>query len=559
MKTIVSLLEERVNDSPNALALSYRGERTWESISWATWWERSERLAAYLIHEGLKPGDRVLVLSRTRIEWLIADIGIMMAGGASVPVFPSLLSDACIEIAEDAGVSFLILEDRAQAEKLKDLDVSIPRIVFELDSSSTTLSAVEMRGQGILSEHPEIVSSRRRRLSISDLASIVYTSGTSRRPLGVPLTHGNFAHEVEAISKLGIARPSDVQLLFLPLAHIFARVLYLCSIGLGMRTVVEGDPQKLIQTCVETRPTFFAGVPHIFEILRRRIDSELEKSPLRGKVMGVLPAFVTSGSMNPIRAKFGGRLRFMISGGARLSPDTAEYFETLGIPLLEGYGLTEASGVATVNVPDERRIGSVGRPIPGTQVAIEEDGEILVRGPSCMHRYWGAAEEISVVDGQGWLRTGDLGFYDRDGFLFITGRKKDILVTSGGKNIAPSWIEAELKTKPSIDEAILVGDGLPFIGALLVPNWEYLESVLDRKISAEERNGPLPTRDVMSVVENDVRGVSQGLPPHERVKRFVFIPALDQALDYTPTLKLKRDRVVELHRAQIESLYRRER
>lgn len=553
-------------------------------LSWREWWIRSERIAAGLLASGLKPGDRVLLSSRTRLEWVLCDMAIMMAGGITVPLFPSLLAESAQWIAVNSGARAAIVEDPSQWEKLSALTFELPSVVFDTDVSlgeadwkgrnnirledipgerPVELSRIESMGARQLVTQPNLVSDSRRDRTEDDLATIVYTSGTSRDPVGVPLTHGNLAHEVRAVSRLRLVESTDVQLLFLPLAHIFARVLYLAGLGAGFCTVLEPSPARLLDACSETRPTFFAGVPHVFEVLRRRIEDEIRRDPVTGRVFRASLEhsgrwqLLSNVALTFLRRRFGGEIRFLISGGAPLSRDTAKFFESIGLPILEGYGLTEASGVATFNVLDERRLGTVGRPLPGVQVAIEDDGEILIRGPSVMKGYWGESRE-NPIDSDGWLRTGDLGEYDTAGFLTVTGRKKELLVTSGGKNVVPTWIEELLTNSDFVDAALLVGDARPYLTALIQPNWERIGIHLNLLVDEEEMARLVMDRSVLDVFEKEVAKANSQLSPHERIQRFALLPKpFVGGREVTPTLKMKRHEILANYADLVESLYAR--
>lgn len=583
MSTLISLFEFQVGKNPDHNALRCRVDGG-PFLTWRDWWIRSERIAAGLLASGLQPGDRVLLSSRTRLEWVLCDMAIMMAGGITVPLFPSLLPESAQWIAINSGARAAIVEDPSQWEKLSELKFDLPGVVFDTDVSlgqadwkgrnnlrledihgekPVELGRIESLGARELVAHPNIVSESRRGRTEDDLATIVYTSGTSRDPVGVPLTHGNLAHEAQAVAKLRLVEPHDVQLLFLPLAHIFARVLYLSGLGAGFCTVLEPSPAHLLEACAETRPTFFAGVPHVFEILRRRIEDEIRRDPVTGRVFRASLErsgrwqLVSNVALTLLRRRFGGEIRFLISGGAPLSKETAKFFESLGLPILEGYGLTEASGVATFNVLDERRLGTVGRPLPGVQVAIDDDGEILIRGPSVMKGYWSGARE-NPIGPDGWLRTGDLGEYDAAGFLTVTGRKKELLVTSGGKNIVPMWIEELLTNSDFIDAALLVGDGRPFLTALIQPNWDRIGDHLGGRISEDDRAVRVNDRAVRDVIEHEIARTNQHLSPHERIQRFALLPKpFVGGKEVTPTLKMKRHEILANYADLVESLYAR--
>ncbi len=605
--TILEIFENRVNQSGTDPALRSRADHGWEAFSWNEWWDRAERVAAGLIELGLSPGDRVGILSRTRSEWVIADIAILMAGGVSVPLYPSSLPATCMHIIHDSKPSHIFVEDPSQLDKLADVRGDIPSvkscIVFDdaavfprpdwrgrrevrlsdIDVPSHwqhTLDTLESEGRRALSTNLKKVVSRRRQVEADDLATIVYTSGTSAMPRGVELTHRNLATEVASIESMGFLSPNDVQLLFLPLAHIFARVLYLSSIGYGLETVMLKSVDRLVERLVEVRPTFFAGVPQIFEQIRSQIlidahrhgglkaslfehavevGKRLSEAEQGGREAGLLDRaqekILRELVFGRIHDLFGKRIRFLVSGGAPLAVEVSEFFHAAGILILEGYGLTESCAVASVNTPDEFRLGSVGRPLPGVEITIEEDGEILIRGETVMRGYHnerGANQE--VFDEDGWMHTGDLGRYDRDGFLWITGRKKDMLVTAGGKNIAPQPIERRLIASPYISQAVVIGDSRPFVAALIGLRVEAIRARLAEE--GVQIDGPMDEHPrVRKLIATIMHEVNDELSTYQTVKRFEILPRDLEAAELTPTNKVRRQVVLENYGELIDRLY----
>ncbi len=597
-QTLIDIFEERVNSSGPDVAL--RGSSRAAGVSWREWFDISERIAAGLMKWGVQPGDRVALVSQTRPEWAFVDIAIMMCGAVSVPFYASSPADSFESMLRDSEPVAVFVEDPVQLQKIVQASAhvdSVSRAVFfdsesvfrqpgpdgkrQLDIKDVPVGRLEVKsfsdlegdGRRAMVESPKLVSKQRRALSPEDVASIVYTSGTSREPLGVMLTHDNFVAEITAINALGILRPTDAQLLFLPLAHIFARVLYLTAIGYGIETTMVSEIHRLKEYWQTFRPTFFAAVPHVLEKIQEQILADVEKHEWTASVfkirndvkkwstrsvIGPVARLVSTRVVEPVihaqaRENFGGRIRFLISGGAPLPLRVGTFFDDLGIQVLEGYGLTEVTAVATVNVPDEYRLGSVGRPLPGVEVAIDEDGEILIRGRSVMHGYRNRqAETEACLGSDGWFRSGDLGEYDRDGFLHITGRKKDLIVTSGGKNIAPSPLEEALRNHPLVDSAIIFGDERPYLVGLFALSPEPVKKWLADVAENDEEGRVL----LFEEIARHVQEVNSKLASFEAIRKFDFLTSpfvIDE--EVTPTNKIRRRRIFEKYRNKIDAMY----
>lgn len=593
--TVLEIFEDRVNRSGEELALRspLDGFDHWQDVSWKEWWERAERIAAGLIFKGVAPGDRVAVLSRTRIEWVLVDVGIWMAGATSVPLYPTLLPEGVQRILQDSQPRFAFVEDPSQLDKVLEVidttsleaciyfdpvavcsspdwkeryEVEISSLTFAPDRA-LSLDGLETLGRRELETGLTQVVERRRQIRPESIASIVYTSGTSGEPQGVELTHQNFAAEVNAIESMKVILPTDVQLLFLPLSHIFGRVLYLAAIGMGVQTVLLSSTERIVEALQAARPTFFAAVPQIFERMQhdlvRGIRGEGVRAHVFDKAMtankahpsqssgpfGLRQRFYDAAVHGRIRSVFGGRLRFMISGGAALPVEVAEFFSAAGLPIMEGYGLTETCAVASVNTPEEFRFGSVGRPLPGVEITVDEDGEILIRGESVMRCYYNDEDSTREVFDDGWFRTGDLGTYDRDGFLWITGRKKDLLVTSGGKNISPQLIETKLEASGLVAHAIAVGDGRPFVGALIVLEPAALQ---ESGVTIESMRD-LP--EVRSAIAEHVGEINRSLATYQTIRSFALLPRGLTGDELTPTRKVRRQIILQNFSDSVEGLY----
>jgi long-chain acyl-CoA synthetase len=610
--TVLQIFEHRVNDSGARAALLYRRNGEWIEQSWREWWEESERIAAALIDMDISEGDSVSILSNTRVEWAWADMGIAMAGAVVVPVYPSNLPAQVAHILRDAGSRVVFVEDPSQLDKILEIWDELPdlKAVVLLDRLAVhdstdwkgretvrleevlpeerddvrAYEAFVSRGRRKLAEDSSFVALRRRDVDEDSVASIVYTSGTSGIPKGVVHTHKSFAAEIEALRSLNLLEPDDRQLLFLPLAHIFAKIVFLASVGTGIQTAFAESIDRVLQNLRETRPTFFASVPRVFEKIHDQLKRDIERRPglrqrlfdrafSRGREFSrterhgrdqnaleraeqtVYDALV----YKRIKRLFGGNIRFLFSGGAPLRPDLAEFFHAAGILLLEGYGLTETAAVSTLNLPNDFRFGSVGKPLPNVDVTIDEDGEILVRGDSVMREYHGMSEETeeAIEPDTGWFHTGDLGKFDRDGFLHITGRKKQLIVTAGGKNVPPAVIERKLIKSEFISGAVVYGDGRAFISALIAPNKQLEHWAAGKGIPFESLEDLVRRNEVIERIQREVDRVNESLPSFESVRRFALMPRpfLAEEGELTPTGKLRRDRIIENHHDRLDVLY----
>lgn len=610
--TILELFKQRVNEFGPRTALLHKYDGVWEEQSWKEWWEQSERIAAGLIDLGIEPGDPVCVLSETRIEWVWIDMAVTMAGGVLVPIYPSSLPDQCAHIIEDTGANLAFVEDPSQLDKLARVragggrpdriiyleraavlptedwqgrrQVRLEEIGGSDDEWMESFDALVARGRRRVAEDHRFVADRRQSVDSADLATIIYTSGTAGTPKGVEHTHASLVAEVEALARLELLSPEDRQLLFLPLAHIFAKILFLAAIGTGIQTAFAESLPKVMANMREVRPTFFAAVPRVFEKIHAQLMSDdhrlfgpdgalFERAVRRGKQfsrrrrhgksVGALARLEEKvyGRLvfERIRELFGDNLRFVFCGGAPLQPELAEFFHAAGVLLLEGYGLTETAAVSTLNLPGDVRFGSVGKPLPGADVTIDEDDEILVRGPMLMRGYHNldAQTDAALEAEQGWFHTGDLGRFDRDGFLYITGRKKHLIVTSGGKNLAPEPIESKLAQSPLIKQAVLVGDGRPFVAALLTLDEAAETWAIQQGIAFEERADLGEHPALRERLAQELASVNETLPHFETVRQFAV---LDEPLSVedgglTPTGKVRRAALVDRHRDLIDRLY----
>ncbi|HUP63824.1 MAG TPA: long-chain fatty acid--CoA ligase [Thermoanaerobaculia bacterium] len=542
---------------------------------------------------GVRKDDRVAILSENRPEWTIADFAILAANAVSVPVYSTLLSWQIEYILKDSETVAVVLSDQSQLEKILEIRGNCPalREIISMNPLSGTASGVRSwsdvvkEGEALeKSEGPDAFGKLLHQRKPSDLATLVYTSGTTGNPKGAMLTHGNITSNVKSAIDPFEMIGGDVAMNILPLSHILERMVDFSYLYKGATIAYAEDVAKVAENLQEVKPHFFAGVPRLFEKMHGRVREAVSQAPpLRQKIFNWavsvaaqrLPYRVERTKMPPflaiksaiadklafgkINQRLGGRVRFVISGGAPLSPDLAAFFIGAGIDIYEGYGLTETSPVIAVNTPDARRIGTVGKPIPGIEVKIAEDGEILTRGPHVMRGYFNDEEATrKAIDSEGWFSTGDIGFIDADGFLKITDRKKDIIVNAYGKNIAPQPLENMLKSSPYIGTPVLIGDRRQFLAALIVPNFERLErdaAGMGLKFASAEEM--VQDERVRAIVGREIDAFNEKLDRQEKIRKFTLLPrefSIDEN-EITPSLKVKRKSIDEKYRAEIDAMY----
>ncbi len=607
---LVQLFLAQARVSGHRAALRERRGGGWVSTSWSEWSARSHAIAAALIDVGVLAGDRVAILSKTRQAWVEADLGALLAGAVTVPIYPSVPAEQAMYIVADSGAKVAFVEDPLQLDKLvgdhawsqlthlivfderathDDPSSDARRTVHLLEvgaearGRTTLLEEFIARGRAAADTHEAELAARAAGVSPDDLATVLYTSGTSGAPKGVMLTHANFIAEIDAVAERMKLGPGDEQLLFLPLAHVFGRILELASLKVGCTTSFAESVARVVDDLGEVRPTFFGSVPRLFERIaqtgaaRARARGALYE---RGFAWGFdvgreVAALRRQGARVPlqlelqhrtadklvlsqVRALFGERLRFALSGGAPLPVEVGEWFEAAGVTILQGYGLTETTSATHLSTEDCHEHGRVGRALSGVETRIEDDGEVLVRGPSVMKGYWRRPEATcQVIDSDGWFHTGDIGELDARGVLRITDRKKELIITSGGKNVSPQNVEARLTRGPLVSQAVAYGDGKPHIVALVTLD----EAAAFAWARAHDRPASIAVlahdREFRREVEAEISRANQGLARFEAVRAFAILERpLDEARgEITPTLKLRRRAIHEQHRALFEDLY----
>jgi long-chain acyl-CoA synthetase len=594
--TLAELAFQAAARHPNRTVLRRKRDDVFVDMSGHELFGQVRDLTLGLIDVGLSEGDRVALVAENRPEWCVADLAVQTAGAITVPIYPTLTSEQILYLLNDCGATLAVVSNRAGVEKIAAIRPRAPRlattIVMDADGQPwpeqvVTVADVSARGQRRrLTDDADGRRFQERATRIRDdaVATIIYTSGTEGEPKGVMLTHRNLLSNVEAALTVLDVRSDDVALSFLPLSHAFERMVLYTYLYAGATVVCAESPATLARDMITVRPTLMTAVPRVFEKLYARIHetvahtSGLRQAVFRwavaigrrrsalvrssrpvGPLLALQHRVAESLVFRGIRAATGGRLRVLVSGSAPLPRTVAEFFDAIGLTVTEGYGLTEASPVLTVNPLGRPKFGTVGRPLPGVELRIADDGEILARGPNIMRGYYGRPEATrAVLDPDGWLHTGDIGTIDQDGYLTITDRKKDLIVTSGGKSIAPQPIENELRHCPLIAEAMLVGDRRKFIAALLVPDFSALERrLVDLGRPGGAREALVVRTDVIGLFQRAVDAVNVTLAPFQAVKRFALLPAelTIAGGELTPTMKLKRRVVQERWRAVIDSLY----
>ncbi len=615
-RTALDVFAERVAASGDRVALRRKTEGTWRATTWNEWDRASREIAGGLVSIGVGLGDRVVILSTTRAEWVECDIGILMAGAVTVPIYPSNTPEQCEYIISDSGGSVVIVEDPHQLEKLYHPDVkpklgNVMKVVYMTDvarlekpdsqgrtdpsleqvvpddaDSDWLISLEELRKAGAawLDQHDGKLAEIDAQVKPTQTLTIVYTSGTTGPPKGVVLTHNNMSYTCDAVRDILGLDPDDEQLMFLPLAHIFAKILQWAAIAVGTSIAFAEGITQLIANMQEVKPTYMGAVPRVYEKAYVKIQSNFEEKRKKAIPRALINWALNKGKQrselllagkpadafgirmadklvfSKVQATFGGRLRFFISGGAPLASEIAAFFHQAGILVLEGYGLTETTAVTNVNRPDDYRFGTVGPAIPGVQLKIADDGEILMRGGNIMKGYYNLPEATAeVLEPDGWFHSGDIGEITEDGKLRITDRKKDLIVTAGGKNVAPQNIENSFKALcPYVSQVMVYGDKRKFLSALItlaeenIQAWAEQNGVSGRGL-AELSGQP----EVEKLIQGYVDKLNADLASYETIKKYKILPHdfTQEAGEMTPTLKVKRKFCIEKYREILDGFY----
>jgi long-chain acyl-CoA synthetase len=567
-------------EAPDAVIFSRRTPEGWGEVTAAAFLAEVRAVAKGLVAAGIAAGERVALISKTRYEWTLVDYAIWFAGAVTVPVYETSSADQVEWILADSGAVAVLAEGHQHTARVAERRASLTELNHVWSLEDNAIAVLQRLGEDIADEELE---RRRTAATPLDLATIIYTSGTTGRPKGCELTHGNFMVE------LGVTVPELAELfetehastlLFLPLAHVFARIVQVGAVKARVRLGHSADVKRLLADLAEFEPTFVLAVPRVFEKIfntasqrataegRGRLFDRAAETAIaysraldRGRVPVALRARHAVFSRlvyTRLRATLGGRCRYAVSGGAPLGDRLGHFYRGIGLTVLEGYGLTETTAALTVNRPDALKVGTVGQPLPGTEVRVAEDGELLFRGGQVFSGYWhdeGSTRE--VLERDGWFHTGDVGEIDEEGFVRITGRMKEILVTAGGKNVAPSVLEDRVRAHFLVSQCLVVGDGRPFIAALVTIDQDTFPDWAGAHGKSDSVAASIDDPDLLAEVQRAVDEANAAVSRAESIRKFTILPGdwTEEGGQLTPSLKLKRNVVVREHKDDIAALF----
>ena len=575
--------------TPQHIVFRHKQGNDWAPITAADAAARITAIAKGLIASGVQPGDRVALLSRTRLEWNLVDFAIWSAGAITVPIYDSSSASQIEWIMRDSGAVAIVLEDNAHRAAFESIDsLTQPVKVFQIDRTDGGPGAIEELTAAGADIADAEVTERRATLRSSTPATLIYTSGTTGRPKGCILTHSNMLAEMKAIlagDLLDELRRRDHKrlLMFLPLAHVLARAITLVAIEAGAEVGHTSDIKTLVDEFAVFKPSLILSVPRVFEkVYNSAQQKAYDESPVKGKIFDAAAETAIAysearekGSIGlvlklrhavfdalvykKLRAALGGECGMAISGGGPLGARLGHFFSGVGIPVFEGYGLTETTAAFSVNTPSAWKIGTVGKPLSGYSVRVGEDGELLLRGPVVFQEYWQNPEATASAIVDGWFHTGDLGTVDSEGFISITGRKKELIVTAGGKNVSPAGLEDVIRAHPLVSQAMVVGDAKPFVAALITIDPEAFPTWKERhgKPAAASVADLISDGDLVAAVQHAVDEANKTVSAAEAIKKFRILPSdfTEESGEMTPTLKVKRNVVVEKRHGDIEAIY----
>jgi len=588
--TLAQLLTHSVTAYPKPDFMLYKKAGAYAPISAAEFGDGVKHLALGLRDLGFGPGQKLCILSENRPDWTMTDFATLSCGGLTVPIYTTLVSEQVRYIIDDSDATVVVVSSADQWRKIEPLRAGLAKVrhyitfADEAPAGVLTIKDVMARGRAVAEAEPGLYDALVARVKADDEATLIYTSGTTGVPKGVVLTHNNLLSNIKTASDIIEFSSKDTVLSFLPLSHILERMVMFTYIYKGCTVAFAESVEAVAQNLLEVRPHIMVSVPRVFEKIYTKVMDQVLTSPaLRrkiffwalgvGKEYGALKlagrpvprglqlrrAIAAKLVFSKIIARTGGRVRFFVSGGAPLSKDIAEFFYAMGLVILEGYGLTETSPLLSVNTFENIRLGTVGKPAPGIDIRIAPDGEILARGPNVMKGYYKKDAETREIMEGGWFHTGDIGHFDADGYLVITDRKKDLLVTSGGKNIAPQPIENLLKSSPYIANAVVIGDRQRFVAALVVPEYGKLEDYARAQgIAFSSIEELCRDKRVVDFLKAEVDRATPLLASYERIKKIVVLPRdfdIEKG-EITPSLKVRRANVTAEYQDAIDALYR---
>ncbi|MEU8322263.1 long-chain fatty acid--CoA ligase [Nonomuraea sp. NPDC048881] len=587
MSSIPSLLRDRIAATPDAEAYRVPSGEAWTSLSWSEVGERVRGLALGLSGLGAGPGRRVSILCSTRLEWILADLAVLSTGAATTTIYPSNTAAECAFVITDSGSTIVIAEDDEQVAKLRSVQKELPDVtrVVVVDGSASddgwvvTLDSVS-QGEG---DAPDDYDALVDAIAQDDLATLIYTSGTTGRPKGVELTHDNWLFAAGSVREIGLLSPADLHFLWLPLSHSFGKLLEVVMIDIGVPTAIDGRLDRIADNLGALRPTVMAAAPRIFEKIHNTVVATVRREggaklrifewaretglrvsrarqreaavPLTTRVEHALADRLVFAKL---RARFGGRIRFFISGAAPLSRDVAEFFDGAGLTILEGYGLTESSAGSFLNRPESVRFGTVGPPLPGTEVRIADDGEILIGGRGVMRGYHGLPQETAEALADGWLHTGDIGELDQAGRLLITDRKKELIKTSGGKYVAPTYLEGRIKAAcPFASHVFVHGDRRNYVTALVTLDMDVVRPWAEAESLPADPEALCGHPRMREEVDKAIRQVNADQASYATVKKFAILAGdfTVETGELTPSLKIRRKAVEERHADVLDGFY----
>ena len=593
-ETIPTLLDWRIKQTPDKEAFRYRGpaEDQWHSLTWSQAGKKIEWLAAGLVELGLQIGDRVAIVSSTRIEWILADLATNVAGGATTTIYPNTHGEDFEHIITHSDSQLLVAENESQLEKLTGCETANQQvrnvILIEGEGQDERVLSWQQLldiGKAALSKTPDLLEHISEQITGDSLATLVYTSGTTGLPKGVELIHRGWSYEGFAIAQIGIIDPDDMHFLWLPLSHVYGKCIAAAQLAIGFIHGIDGQIDRIVTGLGELKPEIMCGAPRIFEKVRATVMLT-SRTGIKSKIarwafsigrasreprlagrklpMPLRPAYAIADKLvfSKLKQKIGGNIKHFISGSAKLSAQVQAWFYSAGILVIEGYGLTESSAISFVTRPDDPRFGTVGPPLPGTLVRIDDDGEVLIKGPGVMRCYHKNPELTAEVLQDGWLRTGDIGRLDDAGHLIITDRKKDLMKTSGGKYVAPAKVETAIAASVHyVSQVVAVGDGQKFISALLTMDHDLVMNWAGRhQMANQSYETILASAEFYESINRGVQLANTKLERWETVKKFAILPTEFSVYDggITPSLKVRRAIIAQRYADVVASLYAEE-
>jgi long-chain acyl-CoA synthetase len=588
-RTIADLISRSAAERPEHIAVRHKQDGSWRDVTYKQVAGIVEEIGLGLIDLGIEAGERVCILANTRPEWSYADMAITSVGAVAVPIYQTNSPEECLWVISDSGASVVVCEDDAQLAKIAEIHEQAPNlqtiIVMDPPSGEPAVPAIpleEVRERGRTRDAAEL-RARREAVGPEDPFTFIYTSGTTGPPKGCVLSHGNYASMMNMLRSVGQIEDDEVIYLYLPLAHAFALLIQLGAFDLGATIAYfGGDTKQIVGELMEVKPTYLPSVPRIFEKIYTLANAALEAKPpeeqeqaRRAIKLGMeVHNLQAKGEAVPeelrvpfeeadeklfknVRAIFGGSVRHAVSGAAPIAKEILEFFWAAGVPVLEGYGMTETATAATVCTVEDHKFGTVGKPFPGVDIKIADDGEVLIKGPNIFQGYHNNADASFGSVEDGWLHTGDLGSIDEDDFLSITGRKKDIIITAGGKNITPANLENDLKQCRWISQAVMHGDQRPYPVVLVTLDEEEIAGYAREHDLPEDTAKLCEESSIRELIAAQVERANRRYAPVEQVKRFVILPhdLTQETGELTPTLKVKRNVVEEKYAGVLDALY----